>query len=90
MSAECCHEEFQAEVDVHRLTDSGTFRADVRVHCKRCGEPFRFLGAPPGIMQPHPCVNADGTELSVGIEPEGQKRFYTTIPIYLPKLPEKA
>lgn len=58
----CDHEEFEAKVDVNRLTDSGRFMADIRIKCKQCGEPFRFLGLPCGVA-----VSADGTEARIAI-----------------------
>lgn len=86
----CVHLEFECECEVGRFEDTGTFRLDVKVHCIRCGEPFRFLEVGPGILLKGPCVNIDGTQLSVPIEPEGEKRLFNNIPIYMPKLPEQA
>lgn len=58
----CKHERFSAQVDVHRLEDSGRFQADVRIHCVQCGERFRFLGLPAGVDLNGAAVSADGTE----------------------------
>lgn len=85
----CAHEHFFAFCEVTRLTDTGTFSLCVTVKCEDCQGPFRFLGTPPGIMLLRPCVNVDGTELTVPIEPEGAKCFFERIPIRMPKIPEK-
>lgn len=58
----CKHENFSAQVDVHRHTDSGRFSADVRINCAECGEPFRFLGLPAGVDLNGAAVSVDGTE----------------------------
>lgn len=66
----CKHEDFEAHVDVVRLTDSGRFCADIRIHCLQCKQPFRFIGAPAGYSPDSPTVNVDGTMLNAPIEPE--------------------
>jgi hypothetical protein len=76
-SITCQHKNFIAEVAVNRFQDTGRFAADVRVRCKDCGEPFRFLGVEPGISHRKPGVSIDGLELRAPIEPEGTKRLYT-------------
>lgn len=63
----CKHEEFEAWVDVNRLQDSGRFCADVRIKCKGCKEPFRFLGLPAGLDLNGASVSVDGTEAHLAI-----------------------
>lgn len=63
----CEHEQFEAKVDVHRMTDSGRFEADVRIKCKQCDEYFRFLGLPCGLDLNGAAVSADGTEARLAI-----------------------
>lgn len=63
----CEHEIFDAFVDVNRLKDSGRFCADVRIKCRQCGEPFRFLGLPAGLDLNGASVSVDGTEAHLAI-----------------------
>lgn len=46
----CLHEDFNAYVEVNRLTERegdgepvGAYSADIRVSCANCGEPFRWI-----------------------------------------------
>lgn len=84
--SDCAHEQFGAEVDVHRLEDSGKFIADVRVKCVQCGEPFRFIGLSAGISFDQPTVSIDETELRAPIEPEGDKRLQTRALFQMPQV----
>lgn len=63
----CKHEEFDACVDVNRLEDSGRFCADIRIKCRQCSEPFRFLGLPAGLDLNGASVSVDGTEAHLAI-----------------------
>lgn len=63
----CPHEQFAANVDVHRLLDSGRFQADIRIECAQCHTPFRFLGLPCGVDLNGAAVSADGTEARLAI-----------------------
>jgi len=65
--SKCPHEQFEAHVDVNRLSDSGRFCADVRIHCVQCGERFRFLGLPAGLDLNGAAVSLDGTEARLAI-----------------------
>lgn len=68
----CEHKDFAAEVDVHRLEDSGRFQADVRIKCTECGLPFRFIGLPAGLDLNGAAVSPDGTEARLAIGPKGE------------------
>lgn len=68
----CTHEDFEAWVDVHRLIDSGRFQADVRIKCKACGVPFRFIGLPAGLDLDGAATSADATEARLAIAPKGE------------------
>lgn len=81
----CEHPEFRAEVDVNRLEDIGRFHADVRIFCAKCGEAFRFIGVPAGLSFTGPAVSVDGIELSLPIEPEGEKRLASSATFEMPK-----
>lgn len=63
----CKHEEFESSIFVNRLEDSGRFTADVRIWCKQCQEPFRFLGLPTGVDLNGASVSVDGMEARLAI-----------------------
>lgn len=70
----CPHENFDAVVAVNRLQagDGGAveaFSADIKVNCRDCGEPFRWIGAPAGLLPTQPCVSVDETELRAPLRP---------------------
>jgi hypothetical protein len=75
--ADCAHEQFQANVKVARLEDTGKFMAEITVRCTQCDEPFRFLGVPAGLSFDRPTASIDDLELHAPIEPEGEKRLHT-------------
>src|SRR3546814_11603457 len=51
----CPHEDFDAFVEVNRVTASDTdptvvgYHADIKVNCRDCGEPFRWTGVKAGM-----------------------------------------
>jgi len=70
----CPHEDFEAEVEINRLsgTESGpveAFQANIRVRCAHCEEPFRWIGVQAGLMPDRPMVSVDETELRAPIRP---------------------
>lgn len=70
----CGHEDFDARVDVHRLTDGDdgptvSVLAEVTVWCSKCLVPFRFLGVPLGVHLRGIGASVDRTELRVAIAP---------------------
>lgn len=77
----CEHKNFQAQVDVTRLTDGGLndnpdpdakiigYSAEVNIHCADCGIQFRFIGVPGGYSHANPMVSYDETTLRAPIEP---------------------
>ena len=70
----CPHEQFAAEVGVNRLTatDDGPvtgYTADIRVMCADCGEPFRWVGVPAGVLPNRPACSVDETELHAPLRP---------------------
>ena len=72
----CLHEEFRAEVDVHRLTSNEHgpvigYMADVRIQCAQCGLPFEFQGIEPGINPRGATVSLDSQEANLAIAPHG-------------------
>jgi len=69
MRLDCSHPDFQAEVDVDRITDVYAFSATVRIQCAACGERFVFISPKSGVLLDEPTTNADGTELRAPIRP---------------------
>jgi hypothetical protein len=70
----CPHENFEAWVEVNRLkpTDGepvNAYAADIRIHCRDCDEPFRFIGVQAGLMPNRPMCSVDETELRAPIRP---------------------
>ena len=75
----CQHEDFEANVGVHRLTnDAGqvhAWMADVEVKCAQCGLPFTFPGLANGISSTEARVSVSGEKMSVPIKPQDQPHF---------------
>lgn len=69
MNQTCKHMNFEASVKVQRFEDTGTFLAEVSVNCAECKLPFSFTGLPLAISTSRACLNIDGTEVSLPIEP---------------------
>ena len=67
--SECEHKEFEAEVTVNRIEDTGQFAADVHIKCIKCKKPFRFLGLPGGVSMSYPTISIDATEARLPIAP---------------------
>jgi hypothetical protein len=70
----CPHLEFEVWADINRLSqDEGGpihgYRADIRIKCRDCGEPFRFIGTPAGVLADRPACSVDETELRAPIRP---------------------
>lgn len=70
----CPHEDFEAHVDVNRLTSAEDgpvtgYSADIRISCLDCDEPFRFIGVPAGLLPSRPACSVDEQELHVPIRP---------------------
>lgn len=68
----CEHKDFEADVTVNRLEDTGRFSADVRIKCVGCGTPFRFIGLPTGLDLNGAAVSVDGTEARLAVAPKGE------------------
>lgn len=84
LPAACQHLEFAAAVGVARLEDSGRFMCELRVCCVDCREPFRFKGIPPGLSFDRPTVSIDGLEAHLPIEPEGDRRLFSSASFEMP------
>ncbi|MGW4042991.1 hypothetical protein [Streptomyces sp. NPDC004721] len=71
----CPHENFDATVDVNRITASDNdptvvgYNADIKVNCADCGEPFRWTGVPAGASPREPMCSIDETELRAPLRP---------------------
>lgn len=69
----CPHMNFGADCRVARLEDSGRFMLEVSVRCLDCGQPFQFLGLPPGLKLNGATVSLDGLEANIAICPQGAR-----------------
>lgn len=70
----CPHENFWADVDVNRLTNTEGgpvtgYSASIRIKCVDCGEPFRFTGVKAGLSMARPMCSVDETELHAPVRP---------------------
>ncbi len=73
----CKHEVFHVEASVTQLTDGDDgpvvgFEFGGKVDCLDCGEPFAFIGLPPGLTTGAPTTAALGRELKCPIVPASQ------------------
>lgn len=86
MTDTCSHADFEANVGVHRLQDTGTFVAEVSVRCAQCKLPFSFTGLPLAISTSRACINIDATVVTMPIEP-GPKPIpvFGSIPVEMPQ-----
>lgn len=85
----CPHENFAADVDVNRRIASDDdptvigFAADIRIACANCGERFRWIGIPAGLLAGRPTCSIDEFELHAPIRPAtGDPDFGLGIPGY--------
>lgn len=70
----CPHEDFEAAVEVVRRTDTEGgpvvgFTTSIRVWCKQCDEPFRWIGVQAGDVPERPMCSVDEVELRAPIRP---------------------
>lgn len=70
----CPHEDFDASVEVNRLTSAEggpvtAYTAGIRINCAGCGEAFRWIGVQAGLMPDRPMVSIDEAELHAPIRP---------------------
>ncbi|WP_262058535.1 hypothetical protein [Streptomyces sp. STR69] len=71
----CPHENFDAFVDVNRITASDNdptvvgYAAGIKVKCRDCDEPFRWTGVPAGVSPARPTCSVDETELRAPLRP---------------------
>lgn len=73
----CEHLDFEAAVDVGRLTNAegriANYTAEVRVHCRKCKRRFQFLGLQPGVDLQGARMSIDGLEARLAICPQGEQ-----------------
>jgi hypothetical protein len=71
----CPHLDFDAFVDVNRLTASDDdptvvgYSADIKVTCRDCSEPFRWTGLQAGLSPGRPMCSVDETTMSAPLRP---------------------
>ena len=69
----CSHKNFDAQVSVIRIKETGRFMAEIRIRCLDCGTPMQFMGLKPGLDFNGATVSLDGLEANIGIHPQGQQ-----------------
>lgn len=62
----CSHKNFDAQVSVIRIEDTGRFMAEIRIRCLDCGTPMQFMGLKPGLDFNGATVSLDGLEANIG------------------------
>lgn len=72
--ADCAHMNFDANVAVARLEDSGRFNAEIRIKCVDCQKPFRFLGLKVGLDTAGAMMSPDGQEARIAIAPADEEQ----------------
>jgi len=71
----CPHEDFNASVEVNRLTERegdtepDAYSADIKVWCAACGENFRWVGLQAGLMPSRPMCSIDETIMCAPLRP---------------------
>lgn len=72
----CPHERFHATVEVTRMVDepgpdalTRGYSAAIWIQCAVCGEPFRWIGVPAGVLADRPACSVDESELRAPIRP---------------------
>jgi hypothetical protein len=73
----CEHENFNAYVDVHKIsqTEGGptvVYSVETKISCRECGQPLEFVGVPNGMSFYRPTVSIDGRELRTPMVIPGQ------------------
>lgn len=72
---QCDHTEFDAIIDVARLTnDDGDicgYAAEITITCRPCREPFTWIGLPVGLLPTAPTTDLLARTLYAPIEPAG-------------------
>ncbi|SRR6266446_3962516 len=72
----CEHEFLEASVNVSCLHEGEggpvhRWQADVRIVCRMCQLPFRFIGLPAGVDLDGAAVSIDGQEARLAVAPKG-------------------
>ena len=79
---ECPHDNFDAQVDVGKLTDINTLMVDLKIVCRECGSRFSFIGLPSGIDFKSPTCSVSGLEARLPAKLVGPKDFDTEVGQY--------
>lgn len=78
----CEHPDFEAQVIVNRLEDSGLFSADIKVWCSACSLPFEWPESiPMGLDLSGVARSLSGQELRIAIRPATQPDDWSDRPI---------
>ncbi len=70
---ECKHPDFEVQVSVNKLMDTGRFQAEININCAVCKAPFTFLGLRKGVVNLNGAVvSPDGIQARMAIFPNGK------------------
>lgn len=72
-SSKCPHFNFQAQVNVARMEDTGLKYAEVTIRCVDCGKPAQFRGLPWGLSPNHPTAGVGNEEVNLPFLCEGDE-----------------
>lgn len=70
-SSKCPHFNFQANVNVARIEDTGLKYAHLTVRCTDCGKPAQFRGVPWGLSPDQPMAAVGDEEVRLPFLCEG-------------------
>lgn len=57
-------------------------QCEIKVWCKECSEPFRFVGLEVGVLFDRPTISPNGEELRAPIRPASDPGFGLGLPGY--------
>lgn len=73
MKGNCEHNDFEANVDVHKVYEDGSegilcYIAEISIKCKECNKNFKFKGLPKGLNFNGSTVSASGYEARLALK----------------------
>ena len=79
---ECPHYEFDAKVDVGKLSDISTLIVDLKIVCRECGSRVSFIGLPDGVNFESPTCSVFGLEARLPAKLVGPEDLDTEVGQY--------
>ena len=65
----CPHMNFEADIKVIRLEDTGKFYAEIKINCSDCKMPMKFIGMEMGLSPFEPMMSPDELIATLPIRP---------------------